>query len=526
MYGYDDLYRLVSMTNIDGKNSNVQFERYFGYSPNGNLISQNLVDKGHFKSYSYGGPLYMGGFHGPHAVTEMVDVWNNAYHFSFYYDENGNIKKKDNHLNGNSTEFQFDHENQLRNVTLRDGQGSPQRISLFNYNYEGNRVHKYVEFVGSVGGPVSRIYIDELLEHDIINNQRIIYVFANGKRIARIVDATTLIYHKDVRGSSKVVTNSQGQLVEERHYYPFGDEYNAPPISSIPMTRRFNDKEYDSSTGLYYYGKRYYDKVTGRWISKDPYYSSNPSKAISNPQRFNLYSYTLNDPINYIDPDGQNEEVASYSAGLGDSLTFGGTIPLRWMVNKIMDKFLGGSTSSLVRYNSTFYSAGEYTGLGLQLLGPGVAAGVTRRAVMKGVENGSIKWTLGRSPGSAMGHFDSLTNKIVIDLTKANTSKKVQKTIYHEGSHFVQNKFLRSFKARMLDRNRIGSYALELHMEFAAEYVATGGLWKGLTHAFKHMFRNGLGLGLGVDMGTFFVAHGGRKVLVREMQKRESEQKK
>jgi RHS repeat-associated protein len=55
------------------------------------------------------------------------------------------------------------------------------------------------------------------------------------------------------------------------------------------------------STGLYYYGARYYDPIIGRFISADTIV---PSPA--NPQSLNRYSYCLNNPLKYVDPTGHD----------------------------------------------------------------------------------------------------------------------------------------------------------------------------------------------------------------------------
>jgi RHS repeat-associated protein len=59
----------------------------------------------------------------------------------------------------------------------------------------------------------------------------------------------------------------------------------------------FTGKERDKHSGLDYFGARYYDAGIGKWLSVDPladnYYSWSP------------YNYSMNDPINKYDPDGQ-----------------------------------------------------------------------------------------------------------------------------------------------------------------------------------------------------------------------------
>ena len=57
---------------------------------------------------------------------------------------------------------------------------------------------------------------------------------------------------------------------------------------------------YDKESGLYYLVNRYYDPRTGRFISPDDISYLN-SETIGG---LNLYSYCLNNPIFYVDPDG------------------------------------------------------------------------------------------------------------------------------------------------------------------------------------------------------------------------------
>ena len=81
-------------------------------------------------------------------------------------------------------------------------------------------------------------------------------------------------------------------------------------------------KERDIETGLDYFGARYYSSAQGRFTSTDPYdinlerqYEGDHEQAykllyryITNPLRWNRYSYALNNPLKYIDPTGEQDE--------------------------------------------------------------------------------------------------------------------------------------------------------------------------------------------------------------------------
>ena len=60
---------------------------------------------------------------------------------------------------------------------------------------------------------------------------------------------------------------------------------------------KFNGKELDEETGFYYYGARYYNPKFSIWLSVDPLAEKFPS--------WSPYNYTMNNPINLIDPDGR-----------------------------------------------------------------------------------------------------------------------------------------------------------------------------------------------------------------------------
>ena len=74
----------------------------------------------------------------------------------------------------------------------------------------------------------------------------------------------------------------------------------------------YTGKPYDSVTGLYYYGARFYDSSIGRFVTQDSY-----SGKIDDPQSLNRYAYTRDNPMKYTDPSGNlaGGMMKSYDAG-------------------------------------------------------------------------------------------------------------------------------------------------------------------------------------------------------------------
>ncbi len=78
---------------------------------------------------------------------------------------------------------------------------------------------------------------------------------------------------------------------------------------------KFNGKELDESTGYYYYGARYYDPSISIFLSVDPLAEQFPN--------YNPYTYTMNNPVNLVDPTGMAPEGSDWIPGTdGKSISY------------------------------------------------------------------------------------------------------------------------------------------------------------------------------------------------------------
>jgi RHS repeat-associated protein len=123
----------------------------------------------------------------------------------------------------------------------------------------------------------------------------------------------TRYVHQDGLGSVRLVTGAAGDVRRRLDYLPFGEE--APgsmrpyggyqnvlyPGPMDAVGEKFTGKERDAETGLDYFGARYLSAAQGRFTTPDPLMAS--AKA-SNPQTWNRYTYALNNPLKFVDPDG------------------------------------------------------------------------------------------------------------------------------------------------------------------------------------------------------------------------------
>ncbi|MGC6061455.1 RHS repeat-associated core domain-containing protein [Enterobacter kobei] len=112
------------------------------------------------------------------------------------------------------------------------------------------------------------------------------------------VDNDQVRYSYDnLTGSSQLELDSDGKVISMEEYYPYGGTAVWTARSQTEAdykTVRYSGKERDT-TGLYYYGYRYYQPWAGRWLSADP---------AGTVDGLNLFRMVRNNPVTMQDIDG------------------------------------------------------------------------------------------------------------------------------------------------------------------------------------------------------------------------------
>jgi RHS repeat-associated protein len=132
-------------------------------------------------------------------------------------------------------------------------------------------------------------------ESDVTGNAFTAYIYMDGLRIATVAPSGNICYyHTNHLETPEKMTNESGTVVWKADYKPFGEAV-VDPSSTVVNSFRFPGQYYDSETGLHYNWNRYFDPNLGRYLTADP---------IGLQGGTNLYTYAINDPINYSDING------------------------------------------------------------------------------------------------------------------------------------------------------------------------------------------------------------------------------
>jgi RHS repeat-associated protein len=174
-------------------------------------------------------------------------------------------------------------------------QSSGSATVSYAYDGQGERVSK------SVAGGLTTTYV-----HDVFGNLAAEYTTGGT---ASPPPCTTCYLSWDHLGSTRLMTDQNGNPVGRHDYLPFGVEIPAGYAGRTSawgtadnVTAKFTGQERDAETGLDFFQARYHGSAQGRFLSPDPL--GNFVASTADPQSWNMYAYVRNNPLSLVDPSG------------------------------------------------------------------------------------------------------------------------------------------------------------------------------------------------------------------------------
>jgi RHS repeat-associated protein len=299
----------------------------------------------------------------PNALNQYSQITNNSITNNPAFDADGNMTSGalPANVNANST-LVWDGENRLIQATV----GTTGSVVRYSYDSQSRRIAETV-------GTTTKLTIydgwNPIAEYAIQNSTFTIqnsYLWGidlsgsmqgaggvGGLLMTSLItnNSITSNYFPTYDGNGNVseYLNESGEVSAHYEYDPFGKTTVATGPKANDFAHRFSTKPLDATTGLYYYGYRYYDPNTGRWPSRDP---------IGEKGGVNLYGFVGNNGVNWIDvlglskcPEGECCESGSCvedPCKKGGTLVRLGSIALRLqLIERLLDRRHGGPGGSI-----------------------------------------------------------------------------------------------------------------------------------------------------------------------------------
>jgi len=242
-------------------------------------------------------------------------------------------------------------------------------------------------------------------EKSTVNGQQstVKHIFMGANRIASLratVGSEAIsasFYHSDHLGSSNVISNQAGNLIQNCEYLPYGQFSTNTGVKSTSYY--FTGKELDDETGLMFYGARYYDPQIGRFITPDTIV-----QAPYDLQSLNRYSYCRNNPINLTDPTGHSfkswfkkhwQEIVSVITSVV-SIFVPVLAPVMWAVNMGISAYTAVQTGSVIGFAGGIVGGAVFGAIGKSLaLGMVGSIGQSAWTFTGGAITGAVEFGLG-----------------------------------------------------------------------------------------------------------------------------------
>jgi RHS repeat-associated protein len=275
VYGYDNDYRLTSEAITADPAGNNGTVSYTGYDNVGNR-------------------------------TSMTSTLSAVPGGSFSYDNNDRLSVDTYDNNGNTTSSAgitntYDFENRM----------TAHGAVTIVYDGDGNRVSE------TAGGVTTKYLVDTLnptglpqvLDEKVSGSVTRTYAYGL-QRVSenRLVGSTWTpsFYGYDGHGNVRFLTNTVASVTDSYDYDAFGMPIKTS--GTTPNVFLYSGERSDSSIGLYHLRDRYYNQATGRFETQDSYEGD-----IQKPLTLHKYVYTADNPVNFVDPTG-DEALISYAA--------------------------------------------------------------------------------------------------------------------------------------------------------------------------------------------------------------------
>lgn len=296
VYSYDGNNRMTNANFNRSGMSPTALDVHYTYDLNGNI---KTLDRYGFQgtyidrlTFTYSGNQVIGLSDASGDVAQVTDYPGSSSPMALNYDDNGNVDVETHKL----IETTYN----LLNLPFElNWLGQNRRINYY-YTFEGEKLRKRVENNRIL---TKEDYCGPFVYETASGVRSLKYIVTPKGRAVRNGSNWSYEYHLadhlgNVRAVIRKGANGMAELIQQRHYYPFGMEISNMSSGTGTNKYLYNGKEIQNDFDLYWYdyGARFYDPQIGRWHSIDPL---TEERSFISP-----YNFVQNNPISRFDPNG------------------------------------------------------------------------------------------------------------------------------------------------------------------------------------------------------------------------------
>ena len=213
-----------------------------------------------------------------------------AEELNLIYDANGNL------ITGDGKYREYNSLNQLYRV-YNGSDSSADLLQEYVYDPVEERILIKKTFNPDLSVKEKVIYVSQnfIQVHNDSGIYNITYVYHEGQLIAQEINGVKQFIHSDHLGSSTVVTDANGTVLENTSYSPYGEILEGGSVSRLD----YEGKEFDSVVGDYDFHFRKFNPSWGVFTQPDTLIQN-----VYDPQSLNHYMFERGNPYKYQDKDG------------------------------------------------------------------------------------------------------------------------------------------------------------------------------------------------------------------------------
>jgi RHS repeat-associated protein len=384
-YRYDHAGRLEGIDQKDLFQPQTSQSRLFSYNTKDEIVRVQINDQKDFYQYAYDSTNNRIRFNYPYDDTPrdnfIIDTRSDRLlkrqfprsHIEFSYDATGNLIQKQFYTTVmtepvKTLTYQHNYQGMLSKVYDNGSQ-----IARYEYDTQKQRIFSEVNgqkkiYHWDLNGHIIGEGTDEkdyLIRYINFGNQKLAMIQADES-------GNESIYYcvNNIQGTPILMLDDSGAIVQRLQMDAFG---NVERLASIFDNAIFyTGKKYDPETGLYYFHHRYYDPALGRFISEDPAM-----------QFINPYTYADNNPLRYVDPDGEFIHILIIGAVIG--YVSHGVTTGDWVSEEAFWSAAIGGVASVAGWAAGGYALGIQGSELFAQIGYGITSGAAYGATQSGL---------------------------------------------------------------------------------------------------------------------------------------------